>query len=157
MEALVAMCFSSLTTLSPTWRCKELILTLLMAPTGEVPDADSSISDLHSGDGMTGRRGEDIYVKVPCGTIVSERLSQSQLLGSLEETDLFGNEPDAHDIDPPSVDLDEHGKCILVARGGKPGLGNKALSGGKGKLFRSAVIPLPCSCSSPSLPDQQQI
>jgi GTPase involved in cell partitioning and DNA repair len=88
---------------------------------------------------MTGRRGEDVYVKVPCGTLVSERLSQSQLLGSLDETDFFGNEPDAHDIDPPSVDLDEHGKCILVARGGKPGLGNKALSGGKGKLFRSAV------------------
>jgi GTPase involved in cell partitioning and DNA repair len=95
---------------------------------------------------MTGRRGDDVYVKVPCGTLVSERLSQSQLLGSLDETDFFGNEPDAHDIDPPSVDLDEHGKCILVARGGKPGLGNKALSGGKGKLFRSAVR------LSPSLP-----
>lgn len=88
---------------------------------------------------MTGKRGDDVYVSVPCGTIVSEKLSSSQLLGSIEQTDLFGNDPEAYDVDPPSVDLDEHGKCILVARGGKPGLGNKALSGGKGKLFRSVV------------------
>jgi hypothetical protein len=106
---------------------------------------------------MTGKRGEDVYIKVPRGTIVSEKLSNTQLLGSLEETDVFGNDPEAYDIDPPSVDLDEHGKCILVARGGKPGLGNKALSGGKGKLFRSVVsndytwaIPIPIA-------DEQQI
>lgn len=91
------------------------------------------------GDGMTGKRGDDVYIKVPRGTIVSEKLSNSQLLGSLEETDVFGNDPEAYDVDPPSIDLDEHGMCILVARGGKPGLGNKALSGGKGKLFRSVV------------------
>jgi GTPase involved in cell partitioning and DNA repair len=103
--------------------------------------SDSEVLVIVSGDGMTGKRGEDAYIKVPRGTIVSERLSNSQLLGELE-ADVFGNDPEAYDIDPPSIDLDEHGKCILVARGGKPGLGNKALSGGKGKLFRSVVRSL---------------
>lgn len=88
---------------------------------------------------MTGRRGEDVYIKVPCGTIVTEKIPDSQLLGGINQTDIFGNEPDAYDADPPTVDLDEHGKCILVARGGKSGIGNKGLSGGKGKLFRSVV------------------
>lgn len=36
------------------------------------------------------------------------------------------------------MDLDTHGACILVARGGKPGLGNKALCrGGKIKMQSS--------------------
>lgn len=91
-------------------------------------------------DGMTGRRGDDFYIKVPCGTIVTEKVSNSELLGGINETDMFGNEPQAYDADPPTVDLDEHGKCILVARGGKPGIGNKGLSSGKARLFRSMVI-----------------
>jgi hypothetical protein len=51
---------------------------------------------------------------------------------------MFGNVTEAFDVDPPSVDLDTHGACILVARGGRPGLGNKALSrGGKIKMQSS--------------------
>lgn len=95
----------------------------------------------HGGaEGMTGRRGDDVYIKVPCGTIVSEKLSDSQLLGGFDEKDMFGNQPEAYDADPPTIDLDEHGKCILVASGGKPGIGNKGLSGGKAKLFRSMTV-----------------
>ena len=91
-------------------------------------------------EGMTGRRGDDHYIKVPCGTVVTEKVTDSELLEGIDEEDIFGNVPQAYDADPPTVDLDEHGKCILVARGGKPGIGNKGLSGGKGKLFRSVVI-----------------
>ncbi len=111
----------------------------------------NAANGLHGGgDGLTGRRGEDCYIKVPCGTVVTEKLTNSELLNGMgvygedvdedETTNLFGKKPEAYDIDPPSVDLDDHGKCILVARGGKPGLGNKALAGGRGKHFRSIVI-----------------
>lgn len=44
-----------------------------------------------------------------------------------------------YDVDPPSVDLDAHGTCILVARGGPPGLGNKALSRG-GKIRTNSSV-----------------
>ena len=30
-----------------------------------------------SGDGLTGKNGEDIYIRVPLGTVVTERLSDS--------------------------------------------------------------------------------
>lgn len=52
--------------------------------------------------------------------------------------DMFGNYGEIIDVDPPCVDLDTHGACILVAKGGRPGLGNKALSrGGKIRLQSS--------------------
>lgn len=31
------------------------------------------------GAGLTGRNGEDVYIKVPLGTIVSERLSEDSI------------------------------------------------------------------------------
>jgi GTP-binding protein len=53
------------------------------------------------GQQMYGRRGEDIYVRVPLGTIVADA-----------------------DSDVALGDVTEHGQHLLVARGGKGGLGN---------------------------------
>lgn len=48
-----------------------------------------------------GKKGEDIYIRVPLGTVVTDELSQV-VLG----------------------DVTEHGQHLLVARGGRGGLGN---------------------------------
>jgi GTP-binding protein len=53
------------------------------------------------GQQMYGRRGEDIYIRVPLGTIVADA-----------------------DSDVALGDVTEHGQHLLVARGGKGGLGN---------------------------------
>lgn len=53
------------------------------------------------GQQMYGRRGEDIYIRVPLGTIVVDA-----------------------DSDVALGDVTEHGQHLLVARGGKGGLGN---------------------------------
>jgi len=48
-----------------------------------------------------GKKGEDVYIRVPLGTIVSDELSEVAL-----------------------GDVTEHGQHLLVARGGRGGLGN---------------------------------
>lgn len=53
------------------------------------------------GQQMYGKRGEDIYIRVPLGTIVTDELNEV-VLG----------------------DVTEHGQHLLVARGGHGGLGN---------------------------------
>lgn len=53
------------------------------------------------GQQMYGRRGEDIYIRVPLGTIVADA-----------------------DSDVALGDVTEHGQHLLIARGGKGGLGN---------------------------------
>lgn len=60
------------------------------------------------GGGMHGRKGEDVYVPVPVGTLV-HRVEED---GSLT---FLG-------------DLDRPGKALLVARGGRGGLGNAAFA-----------------------------
>ena len=54
-----------------------------------------------SGRNMTGKSGEDIVIRVPLGTIVTEAESGEHM-----------------------GDVTEHGQQLLVARGGKGGLGN---------------------------------
>ena len=54
-----------------------------------------------SGRNMTGKSGEDVYIRVPLGTIVTEQ----------ESGDKLG-------------DVTEHGQILLVAKGGRGGLGN---------------------------------
>lgn len=54
-----------------------------------------------SGRNMTGKSGEDIYIRVPLGTIVSEQETGEKL-----------------------GDVTEHGQLLLVAKGGRGGLGN---------------------------------
>ena len=53
------------------------------------------------GQKMYGKRGEDIYVRVPLGTVVTDELSEVAV-----------------------GDVTEHGQHLLVARGGRGGLGN---------------------------------
>jgi GTP-binding protein len=48
-----------------------------------------------------GKRGEDVYIRVPLGTVVTDELSEVTL-----------------------GDVTEHGQHLLVARGGRGGLGN---------------------------------
>jgi GTP-binding protein len=67
------------------------------------------------GNNRTGRSAEDVVVDVPIGTVVHVV------------------RPDAEEAAPPAppegtrfpVDLDAAGKCILVARGGRGGYGNR--------------------------------
>ena len=74
-------------------------------------------------DGLTGRRGEDMIIRVPVGTIVSERLPDG-LMDFLEE------EPEAAEgLELRSVDLDVHNAALLVAEGGAAGLGNQNMAG----------------------------
>mmetsp|Transcript_418 Transcript_418/g.790 ORF Transcript_418/g.790 Transcript_418/m.790 type:complete len:428 (+) Transcript_418:94-1377(+) len=93
-----------------------------------------------SSDKLTGKRGEDLYIKVPLGTVITEKLSYNDMM-EYAEKDMFGNVTEVVDVDPPSVDLDTHGTCILVAKGGRPGLGNGALAGGKkGMVYHSTTL-----------------
>jgi GTP-binding protein len=53
------------------------------------------------GQKMYGKKGEDIYIRVPLGTVVTDELSEVAV-----------------------GDVTEHGQHLLVARGGRGGLGN---------------------------------
>lgn len=79
------------------------------------------------GKGLTGRNGENIFIKVPLGTIVSE----------VEENELawFNEESDESELmlNSKKVELNSDREMVLVAQGGKPGLGNVALSTGKNR------------------------
>ncbi len=72
----------------------------------------------------TGRSGEDLYIDVPLGTLVY----------NVETDELIG-------------DLTEAGQCLLVARGGKGGLGNVH--------FKSSTNRAPKKCT-PGTPGEQR-
>ena len=74
-------------------------------------------------DGLTGRRGQDSIIRVPVGTVVTERLPDG-LIDFLEE------EPEqAENLSLPRVDLDTHDAMIMVAEGGAAGEGNASHAG----------------------------
>ena len=122
----------------------------------------------HGGkDGLTGRRGKDFYLKVPCGTLVTERFpdqekyiefhqweahrtvgikSDSEAIHAISlsssSRDRKGNkfnELQEQEILPRVVDLDTDGAVLLVAEGGKPGQGNGSFAGTSTQ--RSMSIP----------------
>eukprot|EP01041_Mallomonas_annulata_P006759 gene6758-13701_t len=150
------------------------------------------------GDGCTGRSGEDLLIRVPCGTLVQDYM-QDDTTGISDDQDSFwddssfdngGNEYEDnnnHDLEDETTSkghggigtmgdnsmeyndndndhsfsrhhhhdnsedeeeedvnanvkvahLDEHNEVLLVATGGKGGVGNKSIAGSKGHRSRS--------------------
>ena len=88
---------------------------------------------------MTGKAGDDTYVYVPCGTIVSEKMSP-QILDYLDEQENY----DFNDDDLPVVTMEKDKSKLLVASGGRPGLGNKVFAGTQERRGRSAVCIMLC-------------
>jgi GTP-binding protein len=73
-----------------------------------------------SGRNMTGKSGEDVVIRVPLGTIVTEAESGEHM-----------------------GDVTEHGQQLLVARGGKGGLGNVHFKSSTNRAPRQTVPPEP--------------
>lgn len=69
-----------------------------------------------SGRNMTGKSGEDLYVRVPLGTIVTDEETGEKL-----------------------GDVTEHGQHLCVARGGKGGLGNVHFKSSTNRAPRKTV------------------
>ena len=116
--------------------------------------------------GLTGRRGEDVCVRVPLGTIVSEKFTSylhhvssssddEELEEEYEEEDELDLEDDGDEENAPAkkstrrdrgvrlgliAELNEHGATVLVARGGDPGVGNSVMAGSPRNRARS--VPL---------------
>ena len=107
-----------------------------------------------SSDKITGRRGKDVFINVPCGTIVMDVMEQDDDYNDFDwddEDDDDDNEDDNGNVEcsnagnggyddvkttPISViDLDEPGDRVLVAVGGVNGVGNGVLSRGLGKCM----------------------
>ena len=123
----------------------------------------------------TGRNGKDVYLKVPLGTLVSQRfdnyhsyMQQTNIdeMSDEEDTeeladddDADGDDVDQENIDDDStveedmddeelvydhepegkvIDLDTHNATLLVAEGGKAGIGNKTLGGSKERKIHSS-------------------
>ena len=72
------------------------------------------------GNDCTGHGGDDLYVSVPVGTVISER-DGGETLG----------------------DLDREGETLLVARGGKGGWGNARFKSSTNRTPRKAGLGLP--------------
>jgi GTP-binding protein len=99
------------------------------------------------GSALTGRNGENFFVKVPIGTIVSEIDDDDEEFDDLEEAeedeeeddDEQGDDNNVEDNDDNNgrkkrkIELNFDKEIVLVAQGGKPGLGNLTLSSGKNK------------------------
>lgn len=112
--------------------------------------------------GLTGRRGEDVCVRVPLGTIVSEKFTSYLHHASSSSDDEEAEEEDELDLENDGdedngsakktsrrdrgvrlgliAELNEHGATVLVARGGDPGVGNSVMAGSPRNRARS--VPL---------------
>lgn len=75
---------------------------------------------------MSGRNGDSVFIKVPCGTIVSEEDDLD--LFELDDDDVSGEE-----VMGRRIELNHDKEMVLVALGGKPGLGNKVTISGKNR------------------------
>jgi len=78
------------------------------------------------GSGMSGRNGDSVFIKVPCGTIVSEEDDLD--LFEVDDDDVSGEE-----VMGRRIELNHDKEMVLVALGGKPGLGNKVTISGKNR------------------------
>eukprot|EP00752_Nemacystus_decipiens_P009378 g8381.t1 len=100
------------------------------------------------GSGKKGRTGKDAYIRVPCGTLVSEVVQEEQYYGfhpwalangiecgggKAMADEAEGEEGDPWEFDDEEdegeevryvADLEKDGDKVLLASGGKPGLGN---------------------------------
>jgi len=72
------------------------------------------------GSNRTGKSGEDVYIRVPLGTIVTDEDSGEHL-----------------------GDVTRHGQCLRVARGGKGGLGNLHFKSSTNRAPRQTVPGAP--------------
>lgn len=116
------------------------------------------------GKGATGRNGDDQFVKVPIGTIVSEITHSNDEMDDIdgikyeneidEELLLFDEENEENadmaylDDEGPrkakasqkkEICLEKEKDIVLVAAGGQPGLGNQVLAGAKHQRQKSLV------------------
>ena len=98
-----------------------------------------------------GKKGNDVILRVPCGTVISEVYSDEEyefLREMQDDTDLdFADEvyvsndlaenKDVLGLKP--VDIERHNQMVLVAEGGKPGLGNALYAGTASR--RALTVP----------------
>jgi GTP-binding protein len=100
------------------------------------------------GAGMTGKGGEDTYIKVPVGTVVKERFPDDKYpqIGEYafdpwdeSNSDEEGGEDALVTGNPPApvIELDKHNDTLQVATGGAPGFGNKSAAGTANRRSRS--------------------
>lgn len=98
----------------------------------------------HGGsDGITGRSGKDVFIRVPPGTIITERMTDDLWMGLESE----GFDPDEAtkciDLGEEALRLKERtgvsggSVTVLVAKGGQPGIGNAMMAGSKMQRARS--------------------
>jgi GTPase involved in cell partitioning and DNA repair len=85
------------------------------------------------GNGMTGRNGKDVYIKVPLGTIVRRKLDWANF--SQEDYEKFGGELE----EDQGQSIDDLNTVFLVAEGGKPGVGNKIVAAKTSSKTKSMV------------------
>jgi GTP-binding protein len=75
--------------------------------------------------GMTGRRGSDVYISVPIGTVITDK----DML-PLDDIDEPLQGYDDSEVDSSfSIDLNDDKMKVLVAKGGMFGIGNKRYAG----------------------------
>lgn len=95
-----------------------------------------------------GKAGNDIILKVPCGTIISEVYSDEEyeFLQDIQDDDdfdyVYGSSDQAENKDTlvlKPIHIERHNHKILVAQGGKPGLGNALCAGTATR--RSVPVP----------------
>mmetsp|Transcript_12417 Transcript_12417/g.18611 ORF Transcript_12417/g.18611 Transcript_12417/m.18611 type:complete len:456 (+) Transcript_12417:3-1370(+) len=96
--------------------------------------------------GLTGKNGVDLYITVPVGTVVTEREKldifpdedtfeeedENNELDVEDNTDNDGynfDNMDSNDDNSSAVSLDEPGQVLLVAEGGRGGIGNQNMAG----------------------------
>lgn len=76
-----------------------------------------------------GRRGKDCTIKVPCGTVVKRVEREERYNKELDDFEIVDYLTSISDLDKPNVK-------ICIAKGGRPGLGNRILTGKTTKFGR---------------------
>ena len=98
-----------------------------------------------------GKKGNDVILRVPCGTVISEVYSDEEyefLREMQNDADLDYIDKVYGNIDPTEnndilglkpIDIERHNQMVLVAEGGKPGLGNALYAGTASR--RALAVP----------------
>lgn len=91
---------------------------------------------------MTGRNGKDLYIRVPLGTTVTQRISDEMYFAAAA---MDSDEFDESLLNPATESIDDLNTVLLVAEGGRPGPGNKVIAtkskGAKVKSMPLTKIP----------------